>query len=123
MVFTHLPSSVFLALIPLPNEAYWAIVFLILRSCSQSMDTAPRSAFIAGILLPGERTAVIGFINVLKTVAQGLGPLVTGVLAENNAFWVAFVTAGAIKISYDFGLLVSFQNYQRPANADEEEEE
>uniref|UniRef100_A0A8H7MY83 Major facilitator superfamily (MFS) profile domain-containing protein n=1 Tax=Bionectria ochroleuca TaxID=29856 RepID=A0A8H7MY83_BIOOC len=123
MVFTHLPSSVFLALTPLPNEAYWAITLLILRSCSQSMDTAPRSAFIASILLPGERTAVIGFINVLKTVAQGLGPLVTGVLAENNAFWVAFVTAGAIKISYDFGLLVSFQNYQRPANTDEEEEE
>ncbi|VUC32411.1 unnamed protein product [Clonostachys rosea] len=120
MVFTHLPSSVFLALIPLPNDAYWAIIFLILRSCSQSMDTAPRSAFIAGILLPEERTAVIGFINVLKTVAQGLGPLVTGVLAENNAFWVAFVTAGAIKISYDFGLLVSFQNYQRPADTEEE---
>lgn len=113
MVFTHLPSAIFLALIPLPDEVHWSIAFLVLRSCTQSMDVAPRSAFLAAIMLPNERTAAMGLINVFKTTAQSLGPLLTGVLADANLFWVAFVCAGSLKASYDLGLLALFVNHER----------
>lgn len=113
MVFTHLPSSVFLAMIPIPNEVHWSILFLILRSCTQSMDVAPRSAFLAMILPAGERTAIMGLINICKTIAQTCGPLATGLLAESNYFWVSFVCAGALKACYDIGLLLTFKNHER----------
>lgn len=118
MVFTHMPSAVCLALVPVPNEVHWSIVLIILRSCTQSMDIAPRSAFLAAILLPQERTAVMGLINVTKTVAQSLGPLITGVLAGSNLLWVAFVCAGSLKVCYDLGLLALFKNHQRVKQRD-----
>jgi MFS family permease len=72
------------------------------------MDVAPRSAFLAAAVLPEERTAIMGAINVVKTSAQSLGPLITGVLAEKGMFWVAFVAAGTLKACYDFGMLAMF---------------
>lgn len=113
MVFTHLPSSVCLALIPVPSSLPLSLLFLILRACTQSMDAAPRSAFLAAVLLPNERTAVMGVINVVKTTAQSLGPFITGVLADKGLFWVSFVCAGSFKASYDLGLLAIFKNYSR----------
>ena len=113
MVFTHLPSAIFLALIPIPNDVHLSLLFLILRSCSQSMDVAPRSAFLAAIVLPSERTAIMGLVNVVKTMAQSLGPLITGVLADRDLFWVSFVAAGSLKATYDLGLLAVFKNHER----------
>lgn len=72
------------------------------------MDVAPRSAFLAAIVLPHERTAVMGTINVVKTCAQSMGPVITGILGTNNHFWVAFVAAGSLKATYDLGLLALF---------------
>ncbi|KAK4942080.1 hypothetical protein LTR10_018116 [Elasticomyces elasticus] len=108
MVFTHLPSAICLALIPIPSTLAGALVFLIGRSCTQVMDVAPRSAFLAAIVLPHERTAVMGTINVVKTCAQSLGPVITGILGTHNHFWVAFVAAGSLKATYDLGFLALF---------------
>ncbi|KIW82614.1 hypothetical protein Z517_05641 [Fonsecaea pedrosoi CBS 271.37] len=108
MVFTHLPSAICLALIPIPSTLPGALVFLIGRACTQVMDVAPRSAFLAAIVLPHERTAVMGTINVVKTCAQSMGPVITGVLGTKNHFWVAFVAAGSLKATYDLGLLALF---------------
>lgn len=121
MVFTHLPSSIFLAVMPLPNEVHWSLVFLILRACTQSMDTPPRSAFLATIILPGERTAVMGTLNVIRTTSQSLGPLITGVLVDKNFFWVSFVVAGCLKACYDLGLLAMFKNKERERERAERE--
>ncbi|OAQ65835.1 MFS general substrate transporter [Pochonia chlamydosporia 170] len=120
MVFTHLPSSVFLALIPLPSNVSLSLTLLALRACTQSMDVAPRSAFLAAILLPSERTAVMGLVNVVKTSAQSVGPLITGVLANHDLFWVSFVCAGSLKVCYDLGLLAVFKNRERQRARDEE---
>lgn len=113
MVFTHLPSAVFLALIPVFNDVHASLMFLILRSCTQSMDVSPRSAFLAAIVLPGERTAIMGFVNVVKSTAQSLSPTLTGFLADKRLFWVAFVCAGTLKASYDLGMLALFKNHER----------
>lgn len=88
------------------------MVFVILRSCTQSMDVAPRSAFLAAVVLPSERTAVMGTINLVKTLSQSLGPLLTGVLVTRNLFWVAFMLAGALKAVYDLGMLGIFVGHK-----------
>ncbi|KAH0564771.1 hypothetical protein GP486_001841 [Trichoglossum hirsutum] len=74
------------------------------------MDQAPRSAFLAAIVLPEERTSVMGIVNVAKTLSQSAGPLVTSLLASRGRFWAAFVIAGSLKASYDLGLLAMFVN-------------
>jgi sugar phosphate permease len=112
MVFTHLPSAIFLAMIGIPSSLPLAIMFVVLRSCTQSMDVAPRSAFLAAVVLPNERTAVMGTINIVKTASQSLGPLVTGVLVTKKLFWVAFLAAGTLKATYDLGMLAIFAGHR-----------
>lgn len=112
MVFTHLPSAIFLALIPLPSNVGLSVMFLALRSSMQSMDQAPRQAFLASVVLPRERTAVMGVVNVGKTLSQSGGPVITGWLAETNRLWLSFLLAGALKASYDLAMLKMFLGYK-----------
>lgn len=72
------------------------------------MDQAPRQAFLAAAVLPSERTAVMGVVNVVKTLSQSAGPSITGWLAGLDKFWIAFLVAGGMKASYDVGLLWMF---------------
>ncbi|KKY23796.1 putative major facilitator superfamily mfs_1 [Diplodia seriata] len=115
MVFTHLPSAVFLALIPAPNVVWLTAVLLVARGTLASMDQAPRSAFLSMVVRPEERTAVMGIVNVVKTLSQSGGPSVTGLLAGGNRFWIAFVVAGAMKAAYDCGLLTLFVKVEKKA--------
>ena len=119
MVFTHMPSAIMLALIPLPNVAWLAMLFLVLRSCTSSMDQAPRQAFLAAAVLPSERTAVMGVVNVVKTLSQSGGPVITGWLAGIGKFWVVFLVAGGMKVTYDLSMLRMFVGFR----GREEEEE
>ncbi len=73
----------------------------------------------------------MGLVNVVKTLSQSLGPVVTGTLAGRGKFWVAFVVAGALKIGYDVLMLGMFLGYrtqeeraeQRVESVQEEERE
>jgi MFS family permease len=114
MVFTHLPSAIFLAAIPLPPTTplgtWIAMAFLAFRACTQSMDQAPRQAFLAAAVLPSERTAVLGVVNMTKTLAQAGGVGASGVLAARG-LWVAVLGgAGAMKATYDLLMLWMFLN-------------
>lgn len=113
MAATHVPSAFFLALIPAPSVLWLTVVFLVGRGTLASMDQAPRSAFLSKAFSPEERTAVMGIVNVVKTLSQSGGPTVTGVLAGKNRFWISFVVAGAMKASYDVGLLTLFLKVDR----------
>lgn len=122
MVLTHMPSAIFLALIPVPSNVGLAMIFLVLRSSMASMDQAPRQAFLAAVVLPGERTAVMGVVNVVKTLSQSGGPVATGWLAGTNRFWVAFLIAGALKVSYDLSMLKMFLGH-KPREEEQSESE
>ena len=84
------------------------------------MDSAPRSAFLAAVVLPAERTAVMGIINVVKTSSQSAGPVITGALSGAHLFWVAFVIAGSMKACYDLGILAMFKNHKTHGERQEE---
>jgi sugar phosphate permease len=112
MVFAHLPGAIFLAVIPIPNSVSLAVTFLVLRSSTQSMDTAPRSAFLAGVVQPQERTAMMGFVYMARSSASSAGPILTGVLAGKGLLWVAFVLAGSLMLVYDLGVLVAFGSHR-----------
>ena len=110
MVFTHLPSSTAVLLFPAPRGLVLTVILFFLRTGLNNMDQAPRSAFIAAVVRPDERTAVMGITSTLRTLAATAGPSVTGILAGNDRFWIAFVAAGALRIAYDLGLWAMFIN-------------
>lgn len=52
----------------------------------------------------------MGIVNTVKTTSQSSGPLITGALAADKRFWIAFVIAGSLKASYDVMMLAMFVN-------------
>lgn len=117
MVFTHLPSAIFLGLLPSAQAVWLAVVLLVARGTLSSMDQAPRSAFLSKVVQAEERTAVMGIVNVVKTLSQSGGPTLTGFLAGSNRFWIAFVAAGCLKASYDLGLMTFFLKLERQSGS------
>ncbi|QDS68894.1 hypothetical protein FKW77_007859 [Venturia effusa] len=110
MVFTHLPSSLAIGFVPLPRSVWWTAGLLMFNAALNSLDQAPRSAFIAAVVKPEERTAVMGITSMLRTLAQSVGPTATGVLSGNDHFWIAFVATSTLRVIYDVGLFVMFVN-------------
>ena len=133
MVFTHLPSSAAVLLFPVPQGLWLTVTLFLIRTGLNNMDQAPRAAFIAAVVRPGERTAVMGITGMLRTLASTVGPSITGFLAGSDRFWIAFVIAGVLRICYDLGLFALFVNMKlytfepnnlgdEPRGIDEEEE-
>ncbi|KAI1191208.1 major facilitator superfamily domain-containing protein [Nemania serpens] len=110
MVFTHIPSSAAVLVFPFPPYFWMVAALLLIRAALNSMDQAPRTALIAAVVKPGERTAVMGITSASRTLAAMAGPIITGLLASNEHFWVAFVAAGVCRLVYDFGLYGLFVN-------------
>lgn len=120
MVFTHLPSALALAFIPVPSSLNWAIFFLVVRSSMASMDIAPKAAFLSEVVPPYERTAVMGLITVVRTASQSSGPVVTGMLAQRGSWWLTFACAGGLKAAYDLILLAGFREHKTHEDGVEE---
>lgn len=108
MVLTHLPSSIILALTPLPNSLVATSALIVARAATSSMDQAPRSAFLSAFVPAHHRTRVLGLVNTIKTLAQSGGPTLTGWLTSKGRMGWAFHVAGAFKTAYDLGLLAAF---------------
>jgi hypothetical protein len=71
MVFTHLPSSTAVLLFPLPPYLWLTVILLFIRAGLNNMDQPPRSAFIAGVVHPNERTAALGITTIIRYLARG----------------------------------------------------
>ena len=53
MVFTHLPSSLLLILVPFVPDLSWVIVLLLVRSALSQMDVPTRSSYVMAVVSPG----------------------------------------------------------------------
>jgi MFS family permease len=114
MVFTHLPSSLFLILIPLMPTLSLAIVLLLARSALSQMDVPTRSSYIMAIVPPGERAAAASITTVPRSLASALSPLLAGYLLGLSTFGWSLVIAGGLKITYDLLLLGLFRDIRPP---------
>jgi MFS family permease len=113
MVFTHLPSNLLLALIPLaPNEAT-AIALLLARFALSQMDVPTRQAYVAVVVDPDERVAAAGYTNTARAVVRPFGQLAAGPLLSVSV-GAPFFIAGALKCIYDVGLYRLFRGVKLP---------
>jgi MFS family permease len=109
MVFTHLPSSVLLILVPFAPNLGWAVGLLLARSLVVSMDQPTRQAYVVSIVPPHERSGALAVTGAVRGVALAAGPVVTGIAIQAAAFGVPFFAGGGIKILYDLTLWVGFR--------------
>jgi predicted MFS family arabinose efflux permease len=112
MVFTHFPSNVLLALIPLaPTEAA-AFVLLFARFALSQMDVPTRQAYVVGVVDADERTAAAAYTNTARYATRPLGPLVAAPIMQVS-LGAPFVIAGVVKSAYDIALYTAFRR-RRP---------
>jgi len=55
---------------------------------------------------------MMGIVNTVRTLSQGIGPILTGHFAEGGRIWIAFVLAGSLKVVYDGLLWIFFGKYK-----------
>lgn len=113
MVATHLPASTLLIFLPLPHSLVITLAIMFVRASTQSMDVAPKHVFLATLVPPEFRTAIFGWTNIVKTLAQMFGPSIAGYLTGRELQWLTFVMAGSLKVCYDLGILATFLAYNR----------
>jgi MFS family permease len=114
MVFTHLPSNVFLILVPLMPTLPLAIAMLLARFSISQMDVPTRQSYITAVVDPDERSAALGVTTIARTAASSLAPAITGVLLSASLLSVPFLVAGLMKIAYDLALWRSFRALKPP---------
>ena len=119
MVFTHLPSSVLLVLVPFAPNVEACIALLLMRSALSQMDVPTRSAFVMSVVPEGERAAAASLTSVPRSLASAAGPLFAGWLLGISPFGWPLIVAGGLKIIYDLMLLATCRNVQPAAHRDD----
>jgi MFS family permease len=109
MVFTHLPSSVFLLAVPLAPTASWAIGLFLCREAVVEMDVPTRQSYVAAIVSPHERTYASSVTNLTRTLSWAGASALAGVLMQNVAFSAPLIFGGSLKIAYDVMLFRRFR--------------
>jgi predicted MFS family arabinose efflux permease len=114
MVFTHLPSSVFLILVAFAPGATVAFALLALRALLSQMDVPTRSSYVMAVVEPHERPATASVTAVPRGLAAAASPLLSGWLMSLSAFGWPLIAGGVLKIAYDLMLLRAFARVRPP---------
>jgi len=114
MVFTHIPSSLFLiAAVFIPNASL-VIVFWQLRSFFSMMDVPTRDSYTMSIVQHQERVAMAGINTVGRSVTGVVAPLVSTALWQAVSATVPIIGCAVLKITYDLSLYFMFRNVKAP---------
>jgi predicted MFS family arabinose efflux permease len=114
MVFTHLPSSLFLVGAAFAPSLKVAVLLFLCREALVEMDVPTRQSYVAAVVLPNERTFASGITNLARNIFWAIGSSVAGFLMQNVAFSAPLVIGGGAKISYDLLLYRAFRKLRPP---------
>jgi MFS family permease len=115
MVFTHIPSSIFLMLMPLMPSLPLAIALLLLRFSISQMDVPTRQSYTMAVVAPDERSAASGVTAIARSVGAALSPSLAGIFIGIPALMnIPFFLCGSLKIIYDLALWREFSAVRPP---------
>jgi MFS family permease len=114
MVFTHLPSSIFLIAVPFAPSAKWAVVLFLLRESLVEMDVPTRQSYVAAVVRPVERTYASGITNLTRNIAWAVASGTAGLFMQNIALAAPLWLGGGLKIVYDILLWRAFRHVVPP---------
>jgi MFS family permease len=109
MVFTHLPSNIFLILVPFAPNLATAIGLLLARNALSQMDVPTRTSYVMAVVTPEERPAAASITAVPRSLATAVSPILAGYLLTLSTFGWPLLIGGALKAIYDVLLLIKFR--------------
>ncbi len=109
MVFSHIPSNLFLLGIAVAPSFPIALVLLLGRYALSQMDVPTRQAYVASLVTPSERTAANAMTNTSRYAVRPIGPVVSGAVMHLIP-GAPFFFSGGIKLVYDFVIYGVFRN-------------
>jgi MFS family permease len=114
MVFTHLPSSLFLMAVPFAPSFKWAVVLFLCREALVEMDVPTRQSYVAALVKPSERTFASGILNLARNLFWAVGSGVAGAMMQVLTFSAPLLVGGGAKVTYDLLLYRSFRLLRPP---------
>jgi MFS family permease len=114
MIFTHLPSSLFLMAVPFAPSFKWAVLLFLCREALVEMDVPTRQSYVAALVKPSERTFASGVTNLARNVFWAVGSGVAGVTMQALSFSAPLLVGGGTKVLYDLLLFRSFRKLKPP---------
>jgi MFS family permease len=115
MVYTHIPSSIFLMLVPLMPSLPLAIALLLLRFSISQMDVPTRQSYTMAVVAPDERSAASGVTSIARSLGAALSPSLSGLLLSiPGLISLPFFLCGGLKIVYDLILYRNFKTLKPP---------
>jgi predicted MFS family arabinose efflux permease len=114
IVWTHLPSSLFLIAVPFAPSFAWATALFLCREALVEMDVPTRQSYIVAVVAPGERALAMGFTTLTRNIAYAAAPIGAGLAMTGVALASPLFFGAAIKIVYDFALYFSFRRIRPP---------
>ena len=114
MVFTHIPSSLFLLAAAFAPTAWLAVLFWQLRAFLVQMDNPTRDSYTMAIVGPEERVGMASIHMVGRSAFGAAGPSATAALWGLLSASAPLVGSAALKISYDIVLYAMFRNVRPP---------
>jgi predicted MFS family arabinose efflux permease len=114
MVFTHLPSSVFLMIAPAAPSAGLAAALFLAREALVEMDVPTRQSYVMAVVPPSARTYASGMTNVARNAGWAIGPLLGGTMMQHVTLAAPLIIGGTLKIIYDVVLYRSFRHLRPP---------
>jgi len=109
MVFTHIPSSLFLIGVVFAPAAWLAVVLWLLRAVFSQMDVPTSQSYTMAVVAPTERTAMASATTISRSAGLAAGPTVAAVLWETASASVPFIVGALVKITYDLSLWFLFR--------------
>jgi MFS family permease len=114
MVFSHIPSNIFLTSIAFAPTPLSAVFLLLCRHSLSQMDVPTRQSYVMAVVDESDRTAAAGFTSVSRTMTSSISPSLAGYIMAN--IWLAgpLVAAGTLKLAYDVIIYGSFRKIKPP---------
>lgn len=115
MVFSHIPSNVFLILVVFAPTFLIASVLWIARATLSQMDVPTRQSYTQAVVPVEDRSAAAGYTTAARS-CQAFGAPVTGSFIAAGGPWIAapFALAGCVKIGYDVAVYSRFRKLPPP---------
>jgi MFS family permease len=114
MVFTHIPSSLFLVTVAFAPTFPIACVLFLLREGLVEMDVPTRQSYVMAVVKPEERTVASGVTHLVRIAMWAVGPAIAGWSMQTFSLGAPLGIAASLKIAYDVLLWGAFRNVRPP---------
>jgi predicted MFS family arabinose efflux permease len=114
MVFTHIPSSLFLIAVPFAPSFLVAAFLLLCREALVEMDVPTRQSYTAALVRPEERTFAAAVTNVARNAGWAASSSFSGIFMRSVSLAAPIFIGSSLKIVYDVALFISFRHLRPP---------